>query len=75
VAASIPGSSSDVEILARTTPPSTLSIDSSTAWLSEDDPNWHFFHNVPVQELEAEEIEKDNSPVLPPPPKHTKEEL
>jgi hypothetical protein len=72
VAASTPGSSSDVEILTGTTPPITLSTYSSAAWLSEDDPSWHSFHNVPIQELEAEESEEDDSPMLPPPPKRTK---
>jgi hypothetical protein len=72
VARSTPGTSSDVEILAGTAPPITLSSDSSTAWLSEDDPNWHAFHDVPIRGLVDEESEEEDFPELPPPPKCTK---
>jgi hypothetical protein len=67
-----PGTSSDIEILAGTAPPITLSSDSLAAWLSEDDPNWHAFHDVPIRELVDEESEEEDFPELPPPPKCTK---
>jgi hypothetical protein len=71
VAGSTPGTSSDVEILAGTAPPVTLSSDSSAACLSKDDPNRHAFHDMPLRELVDEESEED-FPELPLPPKRTK---
>jgi hypothetical protein len=40
--------SSDLEILASTMPSIIISSDSTAACLSEDDPDWQIFHDVPV---------------------------
>jgi hypothetical protein len=57
------GTSSDVEILAVSAPSITMSTDSSTAWLSEDDP---------VCGATDDDSEEEEFPDLPPIPKRTK---
>jgi hypothetical protein len=64
-------SSSNVQVIGGTAPPVIISTDSSMPVLSEDDPNWHIFHDVPVTgsrgyESAQEEID------LPPIPKKTR---
>jgi hypothetical protein len=64
--------SSDLEILKSNPPPITISSDSSAHCLSEDDPNWHIHHDVPVQSSICYESEEDELRDLPPPPQKTK---
>jgi hypothetical protein len=64
--------SSNVEILAASAPPITLSTDSSAALLSEDDPDWHRFHGVSICGLADEDSEEDEYLDMPPPPKRMK---
>jgi hypothetical protein len=73
-AASMAGSkgfeSDDVEILASTLPPIAISTDSS---ISEDNPNWHIFHDVPVHDsIDGDDSDEEEYVNFPPPPKKTK---
>jgi hypothetical protein len=65
-------SSSDVEVLGSMTPLFSVSSDSTMPCLSEDNPDWHIFHNVPAHGSMQEEIEDDENMDLPPPPKKSK---
>jgi hypothetical protein len=64
-------SSDDVEVIGGSEPPITLSTDSSVYCLSEDNPNWHAFHDVPLNVPEEESDEEDFLD-LPPLPKKTR---
>jgi hypothetical protein len=64
-------SSSDIQVIGGTAPPVTLSTDSSTHFLSEDDPNWHIFHDVPMTASGSYESEEEDIG-LPPIPKRTR---
>jgi hypothetical protein len=68
--AAIVTSSEDIEVIGGSEPSIMLSTDSSAYCLSEDNPNWHAFHNVPLNVLEEESKEEDFLD-LPPPPKKT----
>jgi hypothetical protein len=50
----------------------TASTDSSMPYHSEDDPNWHIFHDVPVTSPVADEIDEEDIQ-LPPTPKKTRQ--
>jgi hypothetical protein len=64
-------SSSDVQIVGGSATPVTVSADSSAQFLSEDDPNWHIFHDVPVAWSTGYESEEEVV-ALPPTPKKTR---
>jgi hypothetical protein len=57
-----------VQIIASNPPPIEISSDSSTYCLSEDDPNWHSHHDVPVQESADYGSEEEELSDMPPPP-------
>jgi hypothetical protein len=62
--------SKDVEILASTSPPIAISTDSN---ISEDNPNWHIFHDVPVHDsIDRFDSDEEEYVNLLPPPKKTK---
>jgi hypothetical protein len=73
IAGSNGSSSSDVEVLGSITPLLSVSSESSMPCLSEDNPEWHIFHNVLVHDLMAvQESEDEENLDLPPPPKKSK---
>jgi hypothetical protein len=65
-------SSEDVEVIRGSEPPITLSTDSSAYCLSEDNPNWHEYHDVPTRVPNEESEEEDFLDLPPLPPKKTR---
>jgi hypothetical protein len=64
---------SDMELLGSIAPVIFVSTDSSIPYLSEDNPDWHIFHDVPIEDSVAGAESEDEEFVnLPPPPKKTK---
>jgi hypothetical protein len=68
----LPQGTSDVQIVASTSPPITLSTDSSTTCMLEDDPNWYSFHGIPIQNSVVDESEEEEFSEMLPPTKRTK---
>jgi hypothetical protein len=65
-------SSSDVVVLGGSALPIVVSSDSSLPYLSEDNPDWQFFHDVPIQGLNDEDSDEEEYLDLPLPPKKTR---